>query len=126
MAYRNVAVTAICLVLVCSAPLLAEDEPMRLPDDGWWMRYRMNTKEASLSGGAYEYPSKVTWSFVGTEVVDNEKCRWVEIEDMNLGERPRAVLQKLLSLEKHLRDTAQITSSHIVRHQTGLGKSQWS
>ena len=60
----------------------AEEQPPKLPDDGWWIRYCYTDKQEA-NGQVREVPEftqTITYSLVGTVREDGEKCRWVELK----------------------------------------------
>ena len=74
----------------------------QLPEDGAQVRY---DTEITTSAGGQENSSKgsVTVSSVGAVLVDNEKCRWIEIKMItNDDGQEHLVIAKALIPEKHL------------------------
>ena len=55
---------------------LSDELPPKLPDDGWWIRYHVVTKEV-ISGE--ESTEKIRYALVGTFEEGGKKCRWLEM-----------------------------------------------
>lgn len=73
---RWIVIVAGCFLL--SSGFVLADEPDKLPPDGWWVRYFCKIKQVNPTR-TDEYTAKVTFAFVGTEVIDGETYRWIEI-----------------------------------------------
>jgi|GEM_PF-6979295 len=65
-----------CVLL--SGTLVLGDEPDQLPPDGWWVRYFCKNKQVR-DDRTDESTERITLSFVGTEVLDGNSHRWLEI-----------------------------------------------
>lgn len=100
--------TAILTQFPAVSALQADGIIHNLPQDGSWVEYFVEGKETDandpkdVKGGT----GKLKISSVGTEAVDGEPCRWLEIQgslkDDNRTQEERFVL-KLLIPEKHLK-----------------------
>lgn len=77
---RLISVGIGCVLL--SSSLVSADESDTLPPDGWWVRYLCRIKLVTPVR-TEDRTEKVTISFVGTEVIDEETYRWLEISSDN-------------------------------------------
>jgi len=67
----------IAAVLLAIAPAIcAEEEAARIPVDGAWVRYQMETEQSENDENKFE--ASVTLSLVGTVTEDGLRCRWLE------------------------------------------------
>lgn len=122
---KNLVVSSLLLgfTLFSRLSALAEDHPVKLPEDGWWIRYTTTTTQ-ELNGQVTEseWKCKLTYSLVGTTTEDGEKYRWVELEDIcPLGVKAKGrvstVVSKFLVAEKNL-----LESEHALERS----KRAWS
>ena len=80
----------------------AEAQPVKLPDDGWWIKYYTNVKNET-NGEVQKFTGLTTYSLVGTVMENGEKLRWVELHSTSSEWNKRhTVLLKLLVAEKDL------------------------
>jgi hypothetical protein len=94
-------VAGVLFVLFCSNGN-AEDVTAKLPEDGWWSRYSVTTKE-DREGNIDESTIKYTYSLTGTVTENGEKCRWVETKFSGFyGGKDRTQITKLLVPEKDM------------------------
>jgi hypothetical protein len=86
----------------------------QLPDDGAQVRFDTETT-ASVGGQDVASKGSVTISSVGTVMVDNEKCRWIEIKLItNDDGQEHLVIAKVLVPESHL-GKGKSPGEHILR-----------
>jgi hypothetical protein len=90
---------AIGFVVLTGKAECADDAAKRLPKDGSWVKYHwILTRDNSPK----ELTGSLTFKIVGTELIDQKKCRWFEgtfiyKED---GTKQRPVIMKMLVNEK--------------------------
>jgi hypothetical protein len=90
------------LVLFLNSAAQSEDASATLPDDGWWFRYSVTTKE-DREGNTEVSTVKHTYSLIGTATENGEKCRWVEMKIVGyFGGKDRTQIAKLLVPERDL------------------------
>ncbi|MCH7688373.1 MAG: hypothetical protein IH899_17115, partial [Planctomycetes bacterium] len=98
--------TLITLLLMTTSNVRADGIIQKLPEDGAWVEYFMEVSETDVDDPNDVKGAKgtLTISSVGTETVDGEKCRWIEIyvtiKQDNRNEEDQIIL-KLLLREKH-------------------------
>jgi hypothetical protein len=95
----------------------------QLPDDGAQVRY---DTEITTSVGGQDVSSKgsVTISSVGAVLVDNEKCRWIEIKMISNDDgQERLVIAKALIPEKHL-GKGTSAGDHMIRGWVKVGDNE--
>lgn len=104
---RGLHLVLVC-VLVCHAPLSADENVSQLAADGWWISY-LTTAKAVAGQNVNEYTLKATYSLVGTDVVDGERCRWLEVNSVfsRKGQNDSVYLAKLLVSEKDLLESEE-------------------
>lgn len=108
---RRTYFTMICLAIASSACLSADNDAPQLPKDGWWIRYHAKIKQDGPNG-QIDYTATSTWSLVGTETVDDERCRWLEIDSVTtFTDKKHSVLSKYLIPEKDLRHAETLTKN---------------
>lgn len=86
----------------------------QLPEDGAQVRYDMEIK---VTAGGQEIPvtGSISVSSVGQIVVDNEKCRWIEIKMITkAGEQEQLGISKVLIPEKDL-GKGKSAGEHLIR-----------
>ena len=99
--------TVTTLLMMITSLVQAEGLIQKLPEDGSWVEYFLEGSETDVNDPNDVKGAKgtLTISSVGTETVDGEKCRWIEIyvtsKQDNRNEEDQIIL-KLLIREKHL------------------------
>lgn len=89
-------------VLLVNPAGKAEEPAARLPENGWWVRYSVTTKQ-DRDGNTDESTFKRTYSLTGTVAENGEKCRWVEMKSAgSVAGQERIQIAKLLVSEKDL------------------------
>ena len=105
------------VVFLAAAPGAARSEGLvyQLPDDGVWVRFEVDGTATEPDGTKVTMAGTLTMSCVGTEVVDGQRCRWVEIasEDKR-DDQPFTILEKLLIPEKYLAK-GQDPTKHVLK-----------
>src|SRR6185437_10830959 len=95
----------------------------QLPEDGAQVRY---DTEITTSVGGQDVGSKgsVTISSVGAVLVDNEKCRWIEIKMISSDDgQERLVIAKALIPEKHF-GKGKPAGDHMIRGWLKIGDNE--
>ena len=79
---------------------MAQDRPTTLPADGAWVRYHCTVKS---DDGKQDRTLKTSIRLVGTKTENNQRCRWVELEnDDRQGNEGTDQIYKLLFPEHSL------------------------
>lgn len=95
-----------------------------LPPDGGWVRFAVvgETKEPGRTAAAFS--GTLTIRSVGSEIIDGEPCRWIEIEtaiEHKAADAPGSSgIFKLLIPEKHL-SGAEDPRQHVLRARKKVG-----
>lgn len=111
--------TLITLLMMTTSLVQAEGLIQKLPEDGAWVEYFIEASETDVDdpNDVNRAKGTLTISSVGTETVDGEKCRWIEIyvtsKQDNRNEEDLIIL-KLLIREKHLKK-GQNPGKNIIR-----------
>jgi hypothetical protein len=88
------------LVLLANRLVRAEEEPAKLPKDGWWVRYVVTGND---QGNNDESPMKCTYSLVGSANENGQLCRWIEVKsDRTFDGKKQVDTLKFLVPEKEL------------------------
>lgn len=106
---KHLSISTVAVLLTITPTFVQADGIIhKLPEDGSWVEYFVEGKEIDandprdVKGGT----GKLKIASVGTETVDGEPCRWLEIQgsfkDDNQSQEERITL-KLLIPEKHLK-----------------------
>jgi hypothetical protein len=100
------------LAAIVHSTAAADEMPLRLPDDGWWIRHGYIIKR---SGSSEEETVHRTCSMVGTHVESGVTCRWVELQFAErVDGREHSDIIKFLIPEKALLESEH-PASHVVR-----------
>lgn len=108
------------LVSISAGTALADGIVFQLPKDGKWVRYQVQGMEVDArSADKEKYQGSLTVSSVGTENVQEEKCRWIEFrhtwQNTTRGDKDdRVRILKCLVPEKHLGKGKQ-AAKHVIR-----------
>jgi hypothetical protein len=127
---KSIRIAAIFGLLLMPPAIVRGYEPVpKLPDDGWWVRYHINTKQEHANNERKEFSWTCTFSLVGTANENDEKCRWVEMKyAFRGGEKTRVA--KLLIPEKDLLESDQPLDRFVrgwIKNESGnvhVGKSE--
>jgi hypothetical protein len=89
-------------VLAAPIPVFADGLIQTLPKDGAKVVYEMKANKSDANSSR-DFTGTISIASVGTETVDNEKCRWIEIAfTMKFDGKSRKVISKMLITESDL------------------------
>ena len=105
------------VVFLAAAPGAVRSEGLvyQLPDDGVWVRFDADGTGTEPDGTKVTMAGTITMSCVGTEVVDGQRCRWIEIaSEVKRDDQPFTTLEKLLIPEEYLAK-GQDPTKHVLK-----------
>ncbi len=97
------AVFFVGILLTLQASVHAEGLLYRLPKDGAWAEYKIESKETNPDGSEVTLTGTLKLSSVGTAQVDGKACRWIELEtNAKRNKEEFTTIDKLLIPEEQL------------------------
>jgi hypothetical protein len=116
---------AIALAVAVSESLRADGMIYQLPKDGAWVTYEFNASAKTTGGGAndsMDFRGTLSIASVGQVVVQNETCRWIEIQlATDTTGNKQGEIYKVLVPEKFL-GKGQSPLSHVLQAWIQRGK----
>ena len=111
--------TLLTVLVIGSSSIQADGLIHKLPKDGTWVEFKI--EGSGIKGNnpkdVIQVEGTLRISSVGLEVVNNEKCRWIEIDltiDAESNVHVEQYIMKLLIPEKHLK-RGEAPAEHILR-----------